>query len=110
MSASVDIYTDSAKDVMSVPIQAVTAREKDDEKKSDSENSKAEFKEVVFVQSADTVMMKEVKTGIQDDEYIQILSGLDMEETIIKGPYAAISSKLDEGEQVYEKEEEGEEN
>ena len=59
--------------------------------------------EVVFVHSADTVLMKEVSTGIQDDEYIQIVSGLDLDQEIIKGPYAAISSKLEDGSEVHEK-------
>ena len=59
-----------------------------------------EIKEVVFVMSADTVKMVEVKTGIQDDENIQILSGLEEGEEVVSGPYSAISRKLKEGMQV----------
>ncbi|NNL91570.1 MAG: HlyD family efflux transporter periplasmic adaptor subunit, partial [Saprospiraceae bacterium] len=84
MSASVDIFTNEVKDVITVPIQSVTAREEKDEddkpKKEDTNKDQKEedkeFKEVVFVYAADTVAMVEVKTGIQDDEYIEILSGI----------------------------------
>jgi len=111
MSASVDIYTSQAKDVLTVPIQAVTAREKEEDKYKDDpdvevEKSDADFKEVIFVPSADTVYMQEVVTGIQDDEYIEIKEGLSVDDKIIMGPYAAISSKLEDGSEYHEKEDE----
>ena len=110
MSASVDIFTDQIDGALSIPIQAVTARElTEDEKKEEEKKAttdKKEFKEVVFIYAADTVSMVEVKTGIQDDEYIQILGGISDDQTIVSGPYAAISSKLKEGSKVSEKEEE----
>jgi HlyD family secretion protein len=103
MSASVDINTETQQDVLSVPIQSVTTRE--EEKEEDEEDVKKkqeeeEIKEVVFVMSADTVKMVEVKTGIQDDENIQILSGLQEGEEVVSGSYSAISRKLKEGMQV----------
>ena len=107
MSASVDINTETQNDILSVPIQSVTTREdeKEDEKEDDDAkvNKKKdddEIKEVVFVMSADTVKMVEVKTGIQDDENIQILSGLQEGEEVVAGPYSAISRKLKAGMQV----------
>jgi len=111
MSASVDIYTNESKDVLSIPIQAVTARELDEdeieEAKEEGKDVEAkEFKEIVFVYGADTVAMKEVTTGVQDDEFIQILSGLELDEEIVTGPYVAISTKLDEGDTVHIKEDE----
>ena len=102
------IYTAQAKDVISVPIQAVTAKAMNEENDDDlpEENlSDDDFKEIVFVTAADTVSMKEVKTGIQDDEFIQIISGLEKGDKIVKGPYTAISSKLEEGSEIYEKDE-----
>jgi len=108
MSASVDIFTDQINEALSIPIQAVTARElTEDEKKEEDKKAadKKEFKEVVFIYAADTVSMVEVKTGIQDDEYIQILGGITGDQTIVSGPYAAISSKLKEGSKVNKKEE-----
>jgi HlyD family secretion protein len=103
MSASVDIYTNEKNDILSVPIQAVTAREIDPDE--EDEKDEKEFKEVVFVFSADTVAMKEVKTGIQDDEYIEILEGLGDEDEVVTGPYKTISSKLEDGEEAHIKKE-----
>ncbi len=103
MSASVDINTETQQDVLSVPIQSVTTREEEkdeDEEEVKKKKDEDEIKEVVFVMSADTVKMVEVKTGIQDDENIQILSGLEEGEEVVSGPYSAISRKLKEGMQV----------
>ncbi len=41
-----------------------------------------------------------IKTGIQDDEYIQILEGLKENEEIVSGPYTAISKTLEEGTKI----------
>jgi len=103
MSASVDIFTDVAEDVLSVPIQAVTTREDEEE-----ENKKdAVMRELIFIYTAaDTVKTVEVQSGLQDDDYIQIKSGLSGDEKIVVGPYAAISRKLEVGDDVFEKEEE----
>ena len=105
MSASVDIRTETMDNVLAIPIQAVTVREKEDDK--DNKNKKAaddELEEVVFVMEADTVRMVNVTTGIQDDEYILVTSGLEKGEVIITGPYSAISKKLDQGDAVRVKE------
>lgn len=105
MSASVDINTQTEDDILTVPIQSVTTREEEKEdmkkeKKADKEKEAEEIKEVVFVMGADTVRMVEVTTGIQDDEYIQILSGLEEGDEVIAGPYSAISRKLKDGKKV----------
>lgn len=103
MSASVDIYTNEEKDIPTVPIQCVTVREKDedDDKKERDED---DLIEVVFVMSGDTVRMAEVTTGIQDDEFIQILSGIELGEDVVTGPYSAVSKKLKDGKNVRIKE------
>lgn len=103
MSAAVDIYTESQSEVLSIPIQCVTVRERDKDKKKDKKNSKEEYDEVVFVAEADTVRMVKVKTGIQDDEYIMVTEGLSKDDVIVTGPYTAISKKLDEGDAIVEK-------
>ena len=102
MSASVEINTTTAKDVLSVPIQSVTTRE---EKKKGSSSDDDLIKEVVFatVDGADTVKMVEVKTGIQDDTYIEVTSGLEGSEEIVVGPYSAISKKLESGKAITKK-------
>ena len=104
MSASVDIYTKTAKDVLTVPIQAVTTREiEEDSLKTESGE---EFREVIFIYDADTARMVEVKTGIQDDEYIEVLSGLDESNQVVTGPYSAISKRIEDGSTLREKVEE----
>jgi HlyD family secretion protein len=113
MSASVDIYTNEVENVISVPIQSVTVREKDEDEEKDEEgdiikkkkNQEEIIEEVVFIKSSDTVRMVNVTTGIQDDEYIQILSGVEVDEEIVTGPYSAVSKKLKDGKNVRIKEE-----
>lgn len=92
MSASVEIFTNKADNTLAVPIQCVTVRD-DDEK-----NSKDE---VVFVVGKDNIVDAiKVKTGIQDDKYIQIISGLTANDKIVTGPYRAISRLLENGDEV----------
>lgn len=107
MSASVDIYTNEVADVVSVPIQSVTVREKEDEDDDESVKKKKEdevIEEVVFIKSTDTVRMVTVTTGIQDDEFIEILSGISLDEEVVTGPYSAVSKKLKDGKRVRIKE------
>ncbi len=97
MSASVDIFTRVEKDVLSVPIQAVTVRED-----KDSDKDEEELQELVFMHGdGDTVSIANVTTGIQDDDYIEVRSGLSEGDKIVIGPYAAVSRKLEEGKEVY---------
>jgi HlyD family secretion protein len=56
--------------------------------------------EVVFVVAGDTVDMRTVKTGIQDNDFIQILSGIKEGEEVVIGPYAAVSRKLERGSKI----------
>jgi HlyD family secretion protein len=97
MSASVDIITDVKDNILTTPIQSITVREEEDD---DSD----EFLEVVFSMSEDTAVMHKVVTGIQDDEYIEILDGLDEGMSVISGPYSVVSRKLESGTIVREKE------
>lgn len=111
MSASVDIYTHLAENALSVPIVSVTAQEDENQKKmkkqEEEEGPQKEekketvgadaVKEIVFVVVGDTVAVREVKTGIQDNNHIEILSGLNEGETVVTGPYSAIARKLKGG-------------
>ncbi|NVO08666.1 MAG: efflux RND transporter periplasmic adaptor subunit [Bacteroidales bacterium] len=109
MSTTVDIRTQTKHDILSVPIQAVTTR-------SDSLNNSAavgfseanqdqhtktvkpsELKEIVFIARKDSSKMVVVKTGIQDNQYIEIMEGLKGDEDIISAPFSAISRKLKDG-------------
>lgn len=101
MSASVDIYTEKKEGVLTVPIQAVTVRDMNKEFKKDDDEEN--IQEIVFVKSADTVILTQVKTGIQDDEYIWVTEGLKDGDEIVSGPYSAISKKLKQGDTVRKK-------
>ena len=91
MSAKVDILTRKANSAISIPIQAVTAREKVEEEET-------ELGVFVFVDGI--VEWKPVETGIQDNRYIEIKSGLTVEDAVIIGPYQAVSRTLSDGDEV----------
>ncbi|MEO1517583.1 MAG: efflux RND transporter periplasmic adaptor subunit [Bacteroidota bacterium] len=107
MSATVEISTAVENDILSVPIQSVTTRADEDEAKNkkkmgkEDDEQEEEAKEVVFLAKGDTVSMVEVRTGIQDDDYIQILSGVEEGAEVVSGPYTAISKKLEAGKKIY---------
>ncbi len=100
MSATVDIKTESKQNVISVPIQAVTVRPdsvitKDSLIQKKSNINDDLLQEVVFVYQEDnTVEIKIVKTGIQDNQYIEITEGVDITDELVVAPYSAISKKL----------------
>jgi len=91
MSASVDVYTSSKSNVLTVPIQAVTTR-------TDTVNTDPEAKDLirtlVFVSDGTYALARDVKTGIQDNVNIEILEGLKEGEEVIVQPFTAISKKL----------------
>ena len=104
MSATADIQTSHKYDIFTIPIQAVTtrpdtAKQEIIEPRADGEEEEEGFKKeelvVAFVASADTAIMKIVETGIQDDKYIEIISGIEEGEDVIVAPYSAISKKLE---------------
>ena len=107
LTATVDISTNSAK-ALSVPIQSVTTREEKKENngppKADEDKSKPQIspvaKEYVFVLNAGKLKQVQVTTGIQNDSYIQILSGLKGGEEVVSAPYSAISKTLSDGQAV----------
>ncbi len=126
MSATVDIRTRLVKDVLTIPIQAVTTRTKkeleglsdgESEEKSKKKSSKSEDEEsdeetvdkteivedaieTIFVVEDGKVVAKVVKTGIQDNEFIELLSGAKAGDKVVTAPYRAISKKLNPGDDV----------
>ena len=118
MNASADIKTRRVADVLAVPIAAVSARLKGGdetmaEKKkeqtdakgmdqnADAELTGSDLEEVVFVIQPDgTVKKVVVTTGIQDINYIQILSGLKGNEEVVVAPFASLSKTLKDGKKV----------
>jgi HlyD family secretion protein len=55
------------------------------------------FVEVVFCIEDGTAVARQVETGIQSDDRIEILEGLEEGEEIVTGSYRAISRDLDNG-------------
>ena len=112
MSASADIQTRTELNVLSVPLNAVTTRDKEtakkDKTKKDDKSSTdqtpavgAEPEEVVFIlQKDNTVKKVKVKTAIQDLNNIQILEGIKDSDEVITGPYAIVSKTLADGAKV----------
>ncbi len=110
LSASVNIHTNTVNGVLSVPVQAVTTREENEASKKlkaaasdesdatdNTKKTNTPVQEVVFVCVGDSVKKVAVKTGVQDNEYIQILSGLNEGDEVVSEPYNSVSRKLKSG-------------
>ena len=117
MSATADIQTETKYNVLSIPIQAVTTRKDssgvvksiagntlervnsfdDEEKKGDTEKEEDKPLTVVFEYQNGKAILKPVETGIQDDNYIEIISGLKDSAEVITAPYSVITKKLKNG-------------
>lgn len=112
MTASADIQTNTKENVLSVPLNAVTTREKGSEggdKKSKTDDGPSSkdpaddeaVEEVVFVIGKDKKVKKvKVKTAIQDLNYIEITEGLNEGDQVVTGPYNTVSKILKDGNMV----------
>lgn len=124
MSGTVDIFTMTVADVVAIPIQAVTVRDfnqlDDEGDRSDSTRAdpasddeaedlpetlrEEDLRKVVFtVDDEDKARIVEVETGIADDRFIEVKSGLTGGERVITGPYSAVSRTLRPGMNVTER-------
>ncbi len=122
MSASADIQTNTHANVITIPINAVTTRDKNDTAKAGKSAPKVvvkkeetkegdngtptvtnvdDMEEVVFVLQADgTVKKVKVKTDIQDINNIEVVDGLKEGDEVITGPYTTVSKLLRDGTKV----------
>jgi len=112
MSANADIQTKTQRNVLSVPINAVTTREKEginqyEVKKDNTENNSSstmsldDLEVVVFaVESNGKVKKHPVKTGIQDINYIEILEGIKEGQEVVTGPYDVVSKTINDSSDV----------
>ena len=124
MSSTVNIITETIKDALSIPIQALTSRSDDynDIDRSDKEQEKGveneddSFKKVKLVDVVFTledkfkgdeaeegkkyVIVNPVKVGISGENYYEVLSGLEKEKMIVVGGYKALSKLLNHGDLV----------
>lgn len=115
MTATVDIITEKKTNVLAVPISSVVVRTDTTAAKTfgkpDLADKTAEQRfECVFVKEGETARLKVVKTGIQDNTFIEITEGLEPEAEIITGPYNLVTKTLQTGDKVTTKkpEKEGE--
>ena len=108
MTATVDIITKRKENIVAVPISAVVVKDdttsvkkdvvaelekKEQQQKGTAPKSDKKY-ECVFVKVGDRAKLRVVKTGIQDDSNIEIMSGLKPGEEIIIGPYTTVSKDL----------------
>lgn len=126
MSATADIQTETVTHVVTVPIQSVTERDanglsadeaRTKEEKAQKENSgndltvadekqqarrrHDERRRVVFIKEGDKVRLQQVETGIADNTWMQVKTGVRPGDEVVSGTYAAISRKLKDGMKVY---------
>lgn len=118
MSASADIQTNTHKDVLAVPLNAVTTRDKNSGKAPNANNennatssdanadnvaatSDEDIEEVVFVVGKDGLVRKRpVKTDIQDINYIEVKDGIKLGDEVVTGPYDVVSKQLKDSSKV----------
>ena len=125
MSSTVNIITSTIKNTLAIPIQALTSRpenykdqkqDKQDEKNWKEDDEYVSFKkiksiDVVFVikdnfegnkaeDNKKYVLVKEVSVGISGENYYQLISGLEKDETIVIGGYRALSKDLNHGDLI----------
>ena len=126
MSATVDVETQTVENVVAIPVQSVTVRaeggktteqlaeQRQKEAKERSGNDLAVEQEranakrntekltrVVFVRKGDKVEMRKVETGIADNSFMEIKSGVAKDEEVVSGSYKAISTVLKDGAAVF---------
>jgi len=77
MSCRAEIFTSESNPVLSIPLQAIITEEKRTQKS---------MNHYVFIAEGSTAKKVEVKTGISDDSFQEILSGVKEDSTIITGP------------------------
>jgi HlyD family secretion protein len=110
LSATADIVTEVRKQSLSVPIIALTVREKEDTTAADSTAADSTAastastaatrgqpadEEGVFLVRDGKVSFTAVRIGIAGQEYFEVLSGLSQGDTVVAGPYQRIRSLHD---------------
>lgn len=108
MSGAVDIFTQTVRGVVAIPIAAVTVRDLNQVRADTTTDEEAlaaiptteDLRKVVFVNVDGKAQMVEVETGIADDTYIEVRRGLEPGAEVIAGPYSVVSRTLKPDEPV----------
>jgi HlyD family secretion protein len=118
MTVTAEIETRSVTNALAVPIQCVTTRmtdedrkrqedarkqaslAKDPEMRQKKEEEALKIQEIVFLVDGDRAKKAKVKTGISDDTHIEIIEGLKDGQEVVSGGYKAISRELDDGKKI----------
>lgn len=105
MTATVDIITRKKEQTLGVPISAVVMKTDTTSAKKlvvneEVASTSEERFECVFVKDGEEAKLRVVKTGIQDDKNIEIVSGLKDGDVVITGPYNLVSKTLNQGDKV----------
>lgn len=116
MSGTVDIQSETVRQVVAIPIQAVTVRDfaKDNVSRTASDSTASDtstadknpvilqedLRKVVFAVRDGKAMRLQVETGISDNTHIQILSGVENGDEIVIGSYRTLSKELADGDVV----------
>ena len=110
MTATVDIITKTKANVLAVPISSVVVKtdtsavkgfKVKDEEAEEKAAPKSEKKlECVFVKVGEKAKIRIIKTGIQDDTNIEVITGLKKGDVVITGPYSTVSKDLNSGDKV----------
>jgi HlyD family secretion protein len=116
MSCSVEIKTEIKEDVLAIPLLAVTVRDttmdsnpdlnengrgfRKVEEDSEDKKKKKRPPTVVFVRDNNIVLQRLVKTGISDNGFIEITSGLEAGEEVVSSPFKAIKDDLKDSSKI----------
>ena len=96
MRGNASVFTKQTEGALSIPLQCVTVRP----------NEMGAIEDVVFIYNNKSASLQQVVTGIQDEQYIEIIDGLEEGSLIVSGPYDAIANTLENNSAVIRVEEE----
>lgn len=95
MTAKVEIITRTAENALVVPLQAVQSRFLDDQGKEIFNRVTDREEQVVYLVSQGKVVRRAIKTGVQDELYVEVVEGLDGGDKVVTGPYKVLRSLKD---------------
>lgn len=102
MTAKVEIITRTAENALVVPLQAVQSRFLDDQGKEVFDRVTDREEQVVYLVSQGKAVRRAIKTGVQDELYVEVVEGLDGGEKVVTGPYKVLRS-LKDGDPITER-------